>query len=235
MIEAENFVQSARKHGFTVYAGVPCSYLKPFINYVIEANDLCYIGAANEGDAVSIAAGAELGGQRSVALFQNSGLGNAVNPLTSLTHVFRIPVLLITTLRGEPGGPPDEPQHELMGSITTRLLQTMEIPWAYFPSEAADVESALSRATQYMQDERRPYALVMRKGSVAPTSLTMAADPRPCNTSIGQVAAPSLSRRDMLASIRVASGEDDVIVATTGYTGRELYASGDRPNQLYLV
>ena len=84
---------------------------------------LRYVGAANEGDAVAIAAGASLGGTGAVAMFQNSGLGNAVNPLTSLTWTFRIPILLITTLRGEPGGPADEPQHELMGRITTQLLE----------------------------------------------------------------------------------------------------------------
>lgn len=235
MIEAEYFVQCARRHGFSLYAGVPCSYLKPFINHVIEADDLCYVGASNEGDAVAIAAGAELGGRRSVALFQNSGLGNAVNPLTSLTHVFRIPMLLITTLRGEPGGPPDEPQHALMGGITIELLESMQIPWRYFPTEAADVEVALAEASHYMRDQGRPFALVMRKGSVAPTTLTVTAASHPCEVAVDQVTAASQSRQEMLKSIQAASREDDVIVATTGYTGRELYALGDRQNQIYLV
>ncbi len=235
MIEAEYFVHSARSHGFSLYAGVPCSYLKPFINYVIESDDLCYVGATNEGDAVAIAAGAELGGRRSVAMFQNSGLGNAVNPLTSLTHVFKIPILLITTLRGEPGGPPDEPQHQLMGGITTQLLDIMEIPWSYFPTEIADVEETLSRAVQHMEQQQRPYALVMRKGSVAPTSLMAAADSRPCRVDADRLASPTLSRQDMLMAIQSASSEEDVIVATTGYTGRELYAAGDKANQIYLV
>ncbi len=93
---------------------------------------MTYISSANEGDAVAAATGAALGGHRSVAMMQNSGLGNAVSPLTSLNHVFRIPILLIITLRGEPGKP-DEPQHELMGQITTDLLDTMRIPWCWFP------------------------------------------------------------------------------------------------------
>ena len=93
MIEAHNFIEAAWNEGFGLYSGVPCSFLKPFINYVIDSDELRYVGAANEGQAVAIAAGAELGGLRSVAMFQNSGLGNAVSPLTSLTHPFNIPVL----------------------------------------------------------------------------------------------------------------------------------------------
>src|SRR5207253_2755623 len=84
-----------------------------FINYVIDSPSLRYIGATNEGDAVAIASGAELGGKRSVVMFQNSGFGNTVNPLTSLNAMFEIPVLVMATLRGEPGGPADEPQHGL--------------------------------------------------------------------------------------------------------------------------
>src|SRR5207247_11174384 len=104
--------------GFRLFTGVSCSYLKPLINYAIHAPGLEYVGAVNEGDAVAVAAGAELAGRRAVVLFQNSGFGNAVNPLTSLNATFRIPALLITTWRGEPGGQPDEPQHDLMGEIT---------------------------------------------------------------------------------------------------------------------
>ena len=98
MIEAKSFVETAKLAGFSLYTGVPCSYVKPFINYVIDAPDLSYIGAANEGDAVAIATGAELGGKRAIAMMQNSGLGNAVSPLTSLNAIFKIPTLLIVTL-----------------------------------------------------------------------------------------------------------------------------------------
>ena len=99
MIPASSFVEATRAHGFALWTGVPCSYLKPFINYVIDAPDLAYIGAANEGEAVAIASGADLGGKRAVVMFQNSGFGNTVNPLTSLNMIFKVPVLVITTLR----------------------------------------------------------------------------------------------------------------------------------------
>lgn len=92
MIEAHEFIDSARKFGYSYYAGVPCPFLDPFINYVTECHNLTYISSANEGDAVALAAGTYLGGQPAMAIMQNSGLGNAINPLTSLTHTFRIPV-----------------------------------------------------------------------------------------------------------------------------------------------
>src|SRR5882757_3383967 len=143
MIKAESFIEKAKGAGFALYTGVPCSYLKPFINYVIDSPGLRYIGATNEGDAVAIASGAELGGKRSVVMFQNSGFGNTVNPLTSLNAIFKIPVLVIATLRGEPGGPADEPQHAMMGEITTGLFDLMQIPWEYFPTDESQIAAVL--------------------------------------------------------------------------------------------
>lgn len=237
MIRSEAFLAAARERGFRLWSGVPCSYLEPFINSVISCGDLRYVAAANEGDAVAIGAGAELGGVKSVVLFQNSGLGNAVNPLTSLTHTLRLPVLLIPSLRGEPGGPPDEPQHELMGAITTRLLELVEIPWEYFPREEADVAPALDRAVAHMREHHRPYALVMRAGSVEPVheSAPLAVHTMPRVVASGPAAEPTLTRTEALRAVQDAIGDEDVVVATTGYTGRELFALDDRPNQLYMV
>jgi len=97
LIVADTFLDAAHARGFDLYSGVPCSYLMPFTNTAISSPTLSYVGAANEGDAVAIAAGATLGGRGAVAMFQNSGLGNAVSPLTSLTWTFRLPVLIIVT------------------------------------------------------------------------------------------------------------------------------------------
>ncbi|NND36073.1 MAG: phosphonopyruvate decarboxylase [Gammaproteobacteria bacterium] len=235
MIEAGEFVGSARDRGFDLYAGVPCSYLKPFINYVIDADDLTYVGAANEGDAVAIAAGAELGGSRGVVMLQNSGLGNTVNPLTSLTETFRIPVLIIVTLRGEPGGAPDEPQHELMGRITAGMLELMGIRWAWFPEQQGDIESALDAAVAHLDAERRPFAFVMRKGSVAKHALETAPAIRGVPSDNPPRVTPAATRTELLRAVQSAVTDDDIVVASTGYTGRELYALDDRPNQIYMV
>jgi len=235
MIEASSFVTAAIERGFGLFSGVPCSYLKPFINFVISDDKVHYVSAANEGDAVAIAAGAELGGTRAIAMFQNSGLGNAVSPLTSLTHVFQIPVLMIVTLRGEPGGATDEPQHALMGAITTSMLESMQIPWEYFPAEENLIAPVLDQALAHMSRTRRPYALVMRKGTVRPFPLDSGLASKPLiHKSIAPVQATH-KRRDFLGSIQEQLRPQDLVIATTGYTGRELFACSDRSSQFYMV
>lgn len=244
MIEAAQFVEAARSRGFQWYAGVPCSFLTPFINYVLQDPNLHYVSAANEGDAVAFIAGVALGardGVRGVTMMQNSGLGNAVSPLTSLTWTFRLPQLLIVTWRGEPGVA-DEPQHALMGPITPALLETMEIPWEPFPREASELAPALERAVAHMDATGRPYALVMHKGSVAPYELKATppvARPAPVTprTHWRDVPHDALpSRRDALERVIAHTPLDStVVLASTGFCGRELYALDDRPNQLYMV
>ncbi len=172
---------------------------------------------ANEGDAVALIAGVTLGaGQggagRGVAMMQNSGLGNAVSPLTSLTWPFRLPQLLIVTWRGQPGVA-DEPQHALMGPVTPKLLELMEIPWELFPAAPADIAPALERAVRHMDASGRPYALVMPKGVVAPCALAadesgptaprlVAAeeDPEP------RALSARASREDVLRAVQAHSG-----------------------------
>ena len=165
MIAADAFLEPAQERGFSFYAGVPCSFLTPLINRVISDPALNYVGAASEGEAVAVAAGAWLAGRRTVVMCQNSGLGNTVNPLTSLNHPFRIPTLLIVTWRGQPGLK-DEPQHELMGEVTGSLLDTIAIGHAGFPKEVDAVAAALDRAERAMAADELPFALIMEKGSV---------------------------------------------------------------------
>jgi phosphonopyruvate decarboxylase len=237
MIEARDFIEPAKASGFRTWAGVPCSFLTPFINSVIDDTEMTYISSANEGDAVAAATGAALAGRKAVAVMQNSGLGNAVSPLSSLNWVFRIPVLLIITLRGEPGLP-DEPQHELMGQITGRILDELQIPWDWFPREADSVEGALMVADWQMEKTGLPYALVMRKGSVAPAALTSQWRP---SSSPGRavgipVEEPVLSRQQALeAVIENTPLDESVVIGTTGYTGRQLFAIDDRANHFYMV
>ncbi len=238
MILASDFVDTAYKANYKFYAGVPCSFLTPFINYVIANKNTTYVSAANEGDAVAMAAGASLGGVRSIAMMQNSGLGNAISPLTSLTHTFKLPVLLICTLRGEPGLN-DEPQHELMGEITCELLEKIKIPWEIFPTNKKDIPNVLDRAESYFKNNSRPYALVMKKGTCQsdkiklPTSIT------------GQKITPEITgsepherptRSDLLKAIAKKSKKANaVILASTGYAGRELYKIKDDNNHFYMV
>jgi phosphonopyruvate decarboxylase len=245
MREARHGVEAARERGFEWYAGVPCSYLTPFINYVLQDPSLRYVSMANEGDAVALIAGAALAGgrRRGVSMMQNSGLGNAVSPLTSLTWTFRLPQLLIVTWRAQPGVA-DEPQHALMGPITPKMLETMEIPWELFPSEIDAIGPALDRATAYMDETGRPYALVMQKGTVAPYALKSGAGmaARTVPTARARLEplrlAPEAraSRQDALREVVARTPADaTAVLASTGFCGRELYAIDDRPNQLYMV
>lgn len=239
MIEAREFIEPARAAGYTWFAGVPCSYLTPFINFVMGATDLDYFAAANEGDAVAAAAGAWLGGRKSVVMMQNSGLGNAVSPLTSLNHVFGIPVLLICTQRGAPGVP-DEPQHALMGAITQELLQVMRIPAEAFPTAREEITAVLARAEAAMSTSSRPYALVMPKGAVASHPLPATNQgQRPVTATLvnrGKAGIDLPSRAAALrAVIESTAAANTVVIATTGYAGRELYALADRPNHFYMV
>ncbi|HEY1899869.1 MAG TPA: phosphonopyruvate decarboxylase [Steroidobacteraceae bacterium] len=250
MLEAREFVEAARARGFHWYAGVPCSYLTPFINYVLQDPDLRYVSMTNEGDAVALAAGVALAGDgrygvgRGIAMMQNSGLGNAVSPLTSLTWTFGLPQLLIVTWRGQPGVP-DEPQHALMGPITPTMLDTMQIAWELFPTQAAHLGPVLDRAVTHMNATGRPYALLMQKGSVAPTELRTVAPAAVAQQPAAAVAVrrsanpePGLrpSRAQALQEIVArTTTEASVLLASTGFCGRELYAVADRLNHLYMV
>jgi len=255
LIEAHHFVEAARLRGFHWYAGVPCSYLTPFINYVLQDESLQYLSMANEGDAVALIAGVALAGGRGsaavrgISMMQNSGLGNAVSPLTSLTWTFRLPQLLIVTWRGQPGVA-DEPQHALMGPITPALLGLMEIPWELFPTESDAIGPALDRAAAHMDASGRPYALVMQKGSVAAYALEAGAAPRMSEPGSGRSKPPAVAqidparrapasratRREALQTVVArTSSATTAVLASTGFCGRELYAVDDRPNHFYMV
>lgn len=248
VIEAHQFVEAARERGFRWYAGVPCSFLTPFINYVLADSSLEYVSMGNEGDAVALIAGVALAGdgeeghRRGITLMQNSGLGNAVSPLTSLTWTFHLPQLLIVTWRGQPGIA-DEPQHALMGPITPALLETMQIPWEPFPTDPDGIGAALDRAIAHMDGTGRPYCLLMQKGSVAPHALESTASLRlhpaatlPQPRSSGAPASRRISRQEALREVvaRTPLGATAVL-ASTGYCGRELFAVADRANQIYMV
>lgn len=236
MIPADEFLVPARDRGYDFFTGVPCSFLTPIINRVISDRSLDYVGATSEGEAVAIAAGAWLAGRKTVVMCQNSGLGNTVNPLTSLNWPFRIPTLMIVTWRGQPGLK-DEPQHELMGEITADLLDDMRIPHAPFPKDPGDVPGALEAAERAMDESGLPFALIMEKGSVRDDGLDQ--PPAPARARGVRLefltGDASPARADALEACLGAAPADAAIVATTGKAGRELFTIADRPQHLYQV
>jgi phosphonopyruvate decarboxylase len=237
MISGLDFVDAAAQLGFDFYTSVPCSYLTPLLNGVLSNTKVDHVMASSEGEAVGIAAGAFLGGRLPVVMMQNSGLGNAVNPLTSLNHIFKIPSLLICSWRGSPGVP-DEPQHRLMGEITHRLLDTVQIPHGPFPSQPELIGPTLQTAREIIERTHLPYALVVEPGVLEQEDLK--ASERMCPSvatvrKLGDPSAPPPSREQVLRTVAGAAPAHSGLIATTGKTGRELFCIGDSERHLYLV
>lgn len=233
MINTTVFGDELKRLGFEFYSGVPCSFLKALINYAI--NECDYVMAANEGDAVAIASGARLGGRKSVVLMQNSGLTNATSPLTSLNYTFKLPVLGFVSLRGEPGVK-DEPQHELMGQITEKMLSLMKVEWLYLSENIDVARQQLKEANEHVE-AGRTFFFVVRKGTFADIKLKkqelFIRTNRNFSKSTVELQLPI--RTEALKSISDLADKDTVLLATTGKTGRELFEVEDRPNNLYMV
>lgn len=214
MLDPKFFIQTLASNGIDFYAGVPDSLLKSICACISDTIDESHnIITANEGAAVGLAAGYHLAtGKIGVVYMQNSGEGNAINPLASLTDkdVYRIPLLLLIGWRGKPGVH-DEPQHVKQGKITTSLLDVMEIPWAVLSKEEAEVSVQIEKAVSMMA-EGIPYALVVEKDTFAPYSLPQEpVDNLP------------LSREEAIQVVASSLAPKDVIVSTTGMISRELF------------
>lgn len=236
MIAADAFLAPARARGFAFYSGVPCSFLTAIINRVIGDDSLDYVGAASEGEAVAIAAGAWLAGRKTVVICQNSGLGNTVNPITSLNYPFRIPTLMIVTWRGQPGLK-DEPQHELMGRVTGSLLDVMSVAHRPFPRDASGIGAALDAAEAAMNESNLPFAFVMEKDSVREESLdqpALAFRPRGARVDL-RTGGTSPSRYRALERFLSVVPAHAAVIASTGKCGRELFTLADREQHLYQV
>ncbi|AWI10178.1 phosphonopyruvate decarboxylase [Ereboglobus luteus] len=221
MLDTRQYGNFLKQKGYTFYSGVPCSFLKDLINYAI--NECEYVMAANEGDAAAICAGASLAGKKNVLLMQNSGLGNAVSPLTSLNKVFDIPVLGFVSLRGEQGIP-DEPQHELMGRITEAMLATMEIDWDYLSADFEEAQKQLEKADDYI-NANKSFFFVVRKNTFSKVLLNKNNEPN----------AGLPKRGELIETVLNTCAGDTAFIATTGFTGRELSQIKDGANNFYMV
>ncbi|HII17044.1 TPA: phosphonopyruvate decarboxylase [Candidatus Woesearchaeota archaeon] len=215
MIPCDVFYAVLKSHNLTFFAGVPDSLLKDFCAYIADnADKKDNIITANEGNAIALAAGYYLAtGKIGVVYMQNSGEGNAVNPLMSLVDpdVYSIPVLLIIGWRGEPGVK-DEPQHVKQGKITLELLETLGIPYEILPEDSDTAKVSVEKAVDGMKKRSAPYALVVKKNTFAEYKLQSKA-----KTSY------ELSREDALKLVVDALNDTDIVVSTTGKTSRELF------------
>jgi phosphonopyruvate decarboxylase len=236
MLDSRAFVDVLKARGYSFFSGVPCSFLTPLINEIAVGNAGNYVGATSEGEAIAIAAGAWLAGSAAVVLSQNSGLGNMVNPLTSLNHPFRIPILLLVTLRGEPGIG-DEPQHELMGEITPSFFNLMGIKWRVLPDQIKDLETCVDEGIALMARLATSFAFIVRQGTFFDNELRESPVCRPPRGRLHDLTTgdPRPSRIDVLARLLLHLPPEAAIIATTGKCARELFTLADRPQHLYMV
>lgn len=214
MIKSEEFANLLLKKNLDFFTGVPDSLLKNLCAYITDTLPKNkHIIAANEGNALTIAAGYYLGtGHIPVVYMQNSGLGNVVNPLTSLAsaEVYRLPILLIIGWRGEPGVH-DEPQHKQMGRIQNDLLDALEVPYSII-DENTDCQVSIATALDHFKSNSSPYALVIKKGTFEDYTLKQASKPQ-----------YSMTREEVLQTLVPLINQEDIIVSTTGKASRELF------------
>lgn len=200
---------------FEFFTGVPDSLLKPLGNYLMNTYGISdkHIIAANEGNAVALAAGYHLAtGKVPVVYLQNSGQGNIVNPVTSLMNdkVYGIPCIFIVGWRGEPGFK-DEPQHVFQGEITLDMFASMDISTFVISKETTDEEiTNAMNAFKVLLAAGKQVAFVVRNGALEYDGKVKYGNEH------------KLIREDIVRHITDVSG-DDIIVSTTGKASRELF------------
>ncbi len=214
MVDPALFYRALKDRGVGLFAGVPDSLLKSFCAYVDDnAAAGEHIIAANEGNALAIAAGHHLAtGSVAAVYMQNSGLGNAVNPLASLAdgEVYRIPALLIVGWRGEPGVH-DEPQHVKQGKVTLGQLDLLGIPYRILEA-GSDYVKIFAELFDHFARYGTPAAIVVRKVAFAEYA--------------GEKKRPALGemkREEALELILAGIGPEALVVSTTGKTSREVF------------
>ncbi|MEE2750414.1 MAG: phosphonopyruvate decarboxylase [Myxococcota bacterium] len=235
MLEPRALIRLFGDAGIHSYTGVPCSYLKSLITELGQEDG--YVAAASEGEAIGIGVGSALAGTGAAVLLQSSGLGNCVNPLTSLVAPFEIPILLIVGYRNSDGHGP--PQHTMMGAITEPLLDLLNIHHVTLEPDLATARGQVQGLLEHSRATRRAVALLVReksfsspsKGSTSPS-----ARPASCESiQVDSAEQPPVSRAQALETIVGGLNDSDVVIATTGMTSRELFALADRPANFYMV
>jgi phosphonopyruvate decarboxylase len=223
MIDVEHFFDALTAEGIVNFSGVPDSLLKNICAYIFDNTAPSqHLITANEGSAIALAVGQYVAtGRPSLVYMQNSGFGNAINPLLSLADkkVYGVPMLVMVGWRGEPGVA-DEPQHLKQGEIMEDLLSVCGLPAIIIDAETVDIEFVLKSAIKQAVDYSQPVVLLIRKGTFGSYKLK----------NIEQNISNE-SREDAIETVVEASGANDIFVSTTGMASRELFEIRIRNNQ----
>ena len=216
MVDPQTFYNALVKSGVEFFTGVPDSLLSPLCACIAEhATEDKHIITANEGAAIALAAGNYLATAKpSLVYMQNSGLGNAINPLLSLADpsVYAVPMLLMIGWRGEPGVN-DEPQHLAQGQVTVPMLDAMGIAYHRLPQDTEEAAALVKNLAEDALSEQRPIAILASKNSFAQYKADQNSD--------GETL--SLTREQAIAIILENINADSSVVSSTGMISRELY------------
>jgi len=221
MIDPGKLYKKLIDNGLDFFTGVPDSLLKNFCAYIEDHSKNNTI-TANEGNAVGLAAGHYLAtGSPGVVYMQNSGIGNAVNPLISLVDkdVYKIPVLLIVGWRGEPGVK-DEPQHVKQGKLTLPLIECLGIEYSVI-DEVSNIDEVWTNAEKLLKDNK-PYALVVKKGVFSSYKL--------------KKTKPDISEMNKEKALEIVVEQlenNSLIVSTTGKLSRELFEIREKRDETH--
>lgn len=223
MLQAKNFIKELQNNSIEFFSGVPDSLLKEFCSYIKEnVEDKNNIITANEGSAIALGTGYYLATNKIPLIYmQNSGLGNIINPITSLVdpEVYSIPMLLLIGWRGEPNKE-DEPQHIKKGRITLDILKVLEIPYEILSEDINIAKIQIEKAYEYMTKSSAPYALVVKKNTFETYNSEKDSEKY------------SLKREEALEIILNSMYSDDsAIISTTGKTSRELFELREKRNE----
>lgn len=222
MIKPKFFIDKLRSLNVNFFAGVPDSLLKNMCAYISDNIDSDHnIIAANEGGAIGIAVGYHLAtGKIGCVYMQNSGEGNIINPLASLTdkEVYSIPVLLLIGWRGYPGVP-DEPQHIKQGKITTQLLDVMGLNYQVLSKDEQIASKQIADAVSTMERTNEVYALIIEKDTF-----------ESCELQNGSSYSYNMSREQAIQIVASEIPMKDVVVGTTGMISRELFEFREKNN-----
>ena len=163
-MQAKTFWDALKSRGFTFFAGVPDSTFQAAYHWMVEDPEIRYVPAVREDVALGVASAAYFSGRLGGVIMQNSGVGNIVNPLTSFSLMYKVPVLLVIGWRGYGGPPNDAPEHWIMGTKTPEILELLEIPYEILTPE--NLDSALDRLVSEMNERSVPAALLVRSGVI---------------------------------------------------------------------
>ena len=222
-IRPTDFYDQLVRHGVDFFSGVPDSLLKEFCLCIDDRipKDR-HIITANEGNAVALATGYYLA-QKSLPLvyMQNSGLGNAVNPLLSLCDpdVYSIPMLVMIGWRGEPGVK-DEPQHAKQGKVQLKLLESIDIPYKIISKDDDQFVMKISSAVETAKNESRPAVLLIKKGTFEKYG-------KKSKRSDDQ----RMKREETLEIVLENLDDNAIVVSTTGKTSREIFEIREKRGQ----